>query len=98
MRRKYLPAVIIFSLLALMAVTNPGQVSFKDFLVKQLTSHKFTEKDLDDNLKCNKTANFLIFSSYYFSVKDYGVTMQGKYLGVFGIFISIDGYSADGTE
>lgn len=98
MRRKYLPAIIIVSLLAIMAVTNPGQEHFKTFLVKQLTSHKFSESDLENNLKCRETSNFLIFSSYYFSVKDYGVTMQGKYLGVLGMFISIDGYSADGTE
>ena len=98
MRRKYLPAIIVFSLLVIMAVTNPGQESFKSFLIKQLTNHKFTEKDLEDNLKYDKTSNFLIFSNYSFSVKDYGVTMQGKYLGIFGFFFSVDGYSADGTE
>jgi hypothetical protein len=98
MRKKYIPAIIVCVILIIMVITNPGKESFRTFLVKQLTNHKFTEKDLGDNLKCDQTSNFFVFSNYNFTIKDYGVTMQGKYLGIFGFFFSVDGYSADGTE
>jgi len=96
--RKYLPGIILFTILGIMALTNPGEEKFKEFVKKQLLQHKFTERDIENTLLFQKPTNYIIFSNFEFQVKDSGVLMQGKYLGVFGVFYSLGGYAPDGTE
>ncbi len=96
--RKYLPGIILFAILGVMALTNPGEEKFKAFVKKQLLQQKFTEKDIENTLLFQNSTNYIIFSNYEFQVKDSGVPMQGKYLGVLGVFYSLGGYAPDGTE
>jgi hypothetical protein len=96
--RRNLPGIIIITILIVMAILNPREAQFKDFVIRQLTQHKFPQKDIEEKLQQWKTANYIIFSNYEFEINDSGVPTQGKYLGVLGGFYSLGGYAPDGTE
>jgi len=96
--RKYIPAIVIFSLMVIMAITNPSESSFRAFATKQLMQHGFTEKDLETKLACEAGHNYIIFTRYAFTIDDSGVPIQGRYLGIFGCFFSISGYTSDGSQ
>lgn len=96
--RKYIPAIVLFLLVVIMAVTNPGETHFKSYMQKQLLQHKFSQSDIDNKLTMSQTFDYIIFSGYSFQITDAGVPVQGKYLGIFGLFFSISGYTPDQSE
>ena len=96
--RKYIPAIVIFGIMAIMALTNPGEERFRNFAKKQLMQHGFTEKDLESKLACEAGHNYIIFTRYAFTIEDSGVPIQGRYLGVFGSFFSISGYTPEESQ
>lgn len=91
--KKYIPFIFLALLLGVMALSNPGENQFKSFIKAQLTKKKFTDKDLENNLEYSKTGNYIIFSQYNFQIIDYGVPMEGNYIGVFGGFIPLGSYA-----
>jgi len=91
--KKYLPFIILIVLLGIMTATNPGENHFKSFVKEQLSKKQFTQKDLENNLTCEKTGNYIIFSQYSFQINDYGVPMSGNYIGMFGFFFSVGNYT-----
>ncbi len=94
-RRKYIPGIIVFGLLILMVITNPGQDHFKSYIRAQLIKRKFSLEDIKESMTYAKTANYIIFSQYSFKIKDYGVPTEGNYIGVFECFISTGNFTAD---
>ena len=53
-----------------MAILNPREAQFKEFVIRQLTQHKFPQKDIEEKLQQWKTANYIIFSNYEFEIND----------------------------
>ncbi len=81
-----------------MFLTNPKQEQFKAFAITQLSKHKFSEKDLENNLVYRKTADYIFFSTYIFEINDYGIPMQGKYIGVLGGFYSLGSFTTNESQ
>lgn len=96
--RKYIPAIIILAIACIMVITNPGEEHFKSHMKQMLLQQKFTQADLDNKLTMHKTYDYIIFSGYEFQIVDAGVPVQGKYLGIFGGFYSIGGYTPDESQ
>ena len=94
-RRKYILGVVIFGILILMAITNPGPDHFKSYIKAQLTKREFSQEDIKESMTYAKMTNYILFSQYSFKIKDYGVTMEGNYIGAFECFISVGSFTVN---
>jgi len=93
-----MPGVVISTILFIMVITNPGPDHFKSYIKAQLIKRKFSQEDIKESLTYIKTANYIMFSQYSFTIKDYGVPMEGNYIGAFECFISVGSFTANDEQ
>jgi len=93
-----MPFYIITGILLIMLITNPGEAHFKSFVRTQLGKRNFPDKDIEASLLNIKTKNYILFSQYTFRINDYGVPMEGNYIGVFRLFLSVGNFTVEESQ
>jgi hypothetical protein len=94
-KRNKIALITIGVVLVAMVILNPSPKHFSEFAKEKLEKKGFKKSFLDSAFRCNRSQNFLIMSKYYFYINDYGVNIEGDYVGVFGFFIPLRTIGSD---